>query len=86
MDDLVQTLEKLAVGADKVFADIKKAGWIPFIDGAAGRRTRLKVPGESCELDGKGHSKEASDLLRGTRESAERILAMPKQASLHRGF
>jgi hypothetical protein len=79
MAELVKSFEEVSKAADVVFGDIK-SHWYTFGIGSEGAKhalTGFKSEYDSLLAQGKGD--EAADLLRGTRESAEKILAMQKQ-------
>lgn len=89
MDDLVHAFGTIQKAADTVFKDLA-AHWYTLGSGSAGASHALeefKVQYESLLAQGK--DKEASDLLHGTLESAQKILALQKQAAagvdLHQG-
>ena len=80
MSELVKSFAEVDKAADAVLGDLK-AGWYEFGTGATGAKHALssfKDQYDSLLAQNKGG--QASDLLRGTRESAERILALQKQA------
>jgi hypothetical protein len=79
MAELVKSFEEVSKAADVVFGDIK-SHWYTFGIGSEGAKhalTGFKTEYDSLLAQGKGD--EAADLLKGTRESAEKILAMQKQ-------
>jgi hypothetical protein len=81
MAELVHEFEGVAKAADAVLDGLKKS-WYEFGTGSEGAKhavTEFKNEYES--LLGKGKDKEASDLLKGTRESAEKVLAAMKQVA-----
>jgi hypothetical protein len=80
MAELVHAFEEVAKAADVVFGDIK-SHWYTFGIGSEGAKHALT--GFKTEYDSllaQGKSSEAADLLKGTRESAEKVLALQKQA------
>jgi hypothetical protein len=79
MDELVQQFEKVAKMADVVFADLK-SHWYTFGIGADGAKHALDTFQNSYDmLLAQGKDKEASDLLKGTKASAEKVLELQKQ-------
>ena len=85
MADLVHEFDIVAKAADAVFAELK-SHWYTFGIGASGASHALgKFKGEYDLLLAQGKDKEASDLLKGTRESAETTLAMIHQLKDSRG-
>jgi hypothetical protein len=79
MAELVHAFEEVAKAADVVFGDIK-SHWYTFGIGSEGAKHALT--GFKTEYDSllaQGKNSEAADLLKGTRESAEKVLAMQKQ-------
>jgi cell division septum initiation protein DivIVA len=79
MDELVQAFNAVAKAADVTFADLKTQ-FYQFGAGSAGAKNALeefKAKYESLLAQGK--SKEATDLLSGTKASAERVLELQKQ-------
>jgi hypothetical protein len=81
MAELVHAFEEVAKAADVVFGDIK-SHWYTFGIGSEGAKHALT--GFKTEYDSllaQGKSSEAADLLKGTRESAEKVLALQKQAA-----
>jgi hypothetical protein len=81
MAELVHAFEEVAKAADVVFGDIK-SHWYTFGIGSDGAKHALS--GFKTEYDSllsQGKDSEAGDLLKGTRESAEKVLALQKQAS-----
>jgi hypothetical protein len=80
MSELVHSFEEVAKAADVVFGDMQ-SHWYTFgigSDGAKHALTTFKVQYDSLLAQGK--NAEAADLLKGTRESAEKVLAMQEQA------
>ena len=81
MAELVRSLETVAKAADVVFADLK-GHWYTFGAGSAGAQHALQQFQTQYEsLLAQGKDKEASDLLKGTRDSAQHVLEMQKQAA-----
>jgi hypothetical protein len=81
MAELVHAFEEVAKAADVVFGDIK-SHWYTFGIGSEGAKHALT--GFKTEYDSllsQGKNSEAGDLLKGTRESAEKVLALQKQAA-----
>jgi hypothetical protein len=79
--DLVHQFEAVAKEADVVFKDLETS-WYQFGIGSEGAKHALDVfHTQYNSLLAQGKDKEASDLLAGTRKSAERILEMQKQAA-----
>ena len=85
MDELVQTFEKLDKAADTVFADMKSHWYSIGIgsDGAKNALEQFKTQYDSLLAQGKNG--EAADLLKGTRDSAQHVLEMQKQAAANSG-
>jgi hypothetical protein len=86
MADLVKELETIAKAAEPVFKALE-GHWYSLDNGSAGATHALenfKVQYASLLMQGK--DKDAGDLLRGTRESAERILEAQKQAASTGGY
>jgi hypothetical protein len=76
MEELVHSFELVAKAADVVFKELKSS-WYEFNIGSAGAKHALDDFQTKYEaLLAKHQDKEASDLLRGTRDSAQHILAM----------
>jgi hypothetical protein len=81
MAELVHEFEGLAKSADAVLSGLKSS-WYTFGIGADGAKHALTdFQSEYANLLAHGKDKEASDLLKGTRESAEKVLASLKQAA-----
>jgi hypothetical protein len=81
MAELVHTFGELDKAADAVFEDLK-SHWYTFGIGSVGAKHALDEFKTSYDnLLAKGKDKEASDLLAGTRESAEKTLAAQKAAA-----
>jgi hypothetical protein len=81
MGELVHSFETVAKAADVVFGDLK-SHWYTFGNGADGAKHALEqfqTQYNSLLLQGK--DKEASDLLAGTRDSAQKVLDAQKSAS-----
>jgi hypothetical protein len=81
MSELIRAFGEIDKAADTLFGDLK-SHWYTFGIGSAGAShalSQFKTQYESLLAQGK--DKEASDLLRGTRESAEHVLALQKQAT-----
>ena len=85
MAQLVQTFGEVAKAADTVFADIK-SHWYTFGIGATGAKHALDdFQSKYDNLIAKGDSAGASDLLRGTKKSAEDVLRLQQQAANTKG-
>ncbi len=79
MDELVHSFGIVAKAADVVFGDLQ-SHWYKQGIGAAGAKHALEdFQAKYEDLLVHGKDKEASDLLRGTRESAEKVLALQNQ-------
>ena len=79
MAELVHSFEEVAKAADGVMTGLK-ASWYEWGEGSAGAKHALTVFKDQYEsLLAQGKDKEASDLLRGTRESAQKSLESIKQ-------
>jgi hypothetical protein len=79
MAELIHSFEEVAKAADVVMKDLE-GHWYTFgigSDGANHALQQFRTQWESLAAQGK--NKEASDLLAGTRQSAEHILDMMKQ-------
>lgn len=79
MSELVQSFNAVAKASDATFAQLKTS-WYQWSAGSAGAKAALdefKAKYESLLAQGK--NKEANDLLAGTRQSAEHVLALQKQ-------
>jgi hypothetical protein len=75
MAELVHTFDDLTKAADTAFKDLKSS-WYEFGSGSAGAQHALEQFKAQYEsLLSQHRDKEASDLLKGTRESADRTLA-----------
>ena len=80
MAELVHSFGEVAKAADTVFDELK-THWYEVGIGAEGAKHAVQVfQDQYGSLLAQGRSQEASDLLKGTRESAVHILAMMKQA------
>jgi uncharacterized protein YdcH (DUF465 family) len=78
MADLVHELETIAKAADPVFKMLE-GHWYTFGIGSEGARHSLdQFKTQYDSLLSQGKDKEASDLLAGTRDSAEKVLAAQK--------
>lgn len=74
MAELVRELETVAKAADVVFGDLK-SHWYTMGIGADGAKHALEqFQTQYDSLIAQGKDKDASDLLRGTRDSAEKVL------------
>jgi len=79
MDDLVHSFGEVAKQADVVFAELK-TGWYQMGIGSAGAKHALDEFHTKYEsLLKQGKDKEASNLLKGTQESAQKVLDLQKQ-------
>jgi hypothetical protein len=79
MSELAHSFDVIAKAADVVFSDLK-SHWYTFgigADGAKHALTQFQTQYDSLLAQGK--DKEASDLLAGTLQSAEKVLAFQKQ-------
>jgi hypothetical protein len=78
--ELVHSFAEVAKAADTVFDELK-THWYEVGIGAEGAKHAVQVfQDQYGSLLAQGKTREASDLLKGTRESAAHILAMMKQA------
>lgn len=85
MNELVHSFEEVAKAAETVFGDLKTS-WYQFGIGSAGAKNALEqFQNQYDALLAKGKDKDASDLLKGTRESAEKVLALQKEAQANSG-
>src|SRR5580698_6774352 len=85
MAELVHSFEEVAKAADVVFGDLK-SHWFTFGIGATGAKHALdQFQNQYDSLLSQGKDKDASDLLKGTRESAERVQELQKQAAANDG-
>jgi hypothetical protein len=79
MAELVHAFDEVAKAADVVFKDLNKS-WIPWQNAAAGASNAIEeFKNQYNSLLAQGKNQEASDLLRGTRDSAQHILDMQRQ-------
>jgi len=79
MNELVQSFNAVAKASDKTFADLRTS-WYQWSAGSAGAKAALDEFKDRYEsLLAQGKDKEANDLLAGTRQSAEHVLALQKQ-------
>lgn len=80
MAELARTFGELAKAADVAFKDLS-ASWYEFGSGSAGAKHALEqFQAQYDSLLSQHKDKEAGDLLKGTRESAERTMASLKQS------
>lgn len=80
LSELSHSFEELAKASDLTFAQLKTS-WYQFGAGSAGAQHALNEFKRNYELLlAQGKDKEASDLLAGTVASAEKVLALQKQA------
>jgi hypothetical protein len=80
MQELVQSFGVVAKAADVTFTQLKTS-WYQWGAGSAGAKNALEqFKAQYDSLLAQGKDKEANDLLAGTRESAEKVLALQKQA------
>lgn len=85
MDQLQHAFEEVAKRADVVFATLKTS-WYEMGSGSTGAKHALDELGMKYEdLLSKGKDKDASDLLAGTKASAEKILALQKEGAANSG-
>jgi hypothetical protein len=78
--ELVKSFGEVAKAADVVFTDLK-SGWYQFCIGSAGAKNALtQFQSQYDGLMASGKDKDASNLLKGTLDSAKEVLAMQKQA------
>jgi hypothetical protein len=80
LTELVHAFDEMGKAADLTFAQLKTS-WYQFGAGSEGAKhalTDFKAQYDSLLAQGK--DKEASDLLAGTRQSAEKVLELQKQA------
>ncbi len=81
MSELVHALAEVAKESDAVFAGLQ-SHWYTFGIGSAGAKHALTQFQDQYEsLLRKGNAGAASDLLKGTRDSAEKILELQKKAA-----
>jgi hypothetical protein len=80
LNELVQSFGVVAKAADATFAELKTS-WYQWGQGSAGAKNALEqFKTQYDSLLAQGKDKEANDLLAGTRQSAEQVLALQKQA------
>jgi hypothetical protein len=80
MGELVHSFETVAKAAEVVFGDMQ-SHWYSFGIGSSGAKHALDNFKSSYDaLLARGMTGDASDLLKGTKESAEKILSMQQQA------
>jgi hypothetical protein len=80
MAELVHAFDEVAKAGDAVFAGLQ-SHWYTFGIGSSGAKNALtEFKDKYDQLLAEGKNQEASDLLKGTRESAEKVLAMQTQA------
>lgn len=79
MSELVKSFDEVAKAADVVFAELKSHWYTVGIGSAGASHALAKFKTEYDALLASGKDKEASDLLAGTRQSAEHTLDMMKQ-------
>lgn len=85
MEQLVHSFEEVAKAADVVFEDLK-SHWYTFGIGSTGAKHALDQFQTAYDgLLAKGKDKEASDLLAGTKASAEKILELQKEGASNSG-
>jgi len=81
MAELIRAFEEVAKAADIVFKDLKTS-WYQFSGGSDYAKSTLeKFQAQYSALLAQGKDKEASDLLAGTRKSAEHTLGLMQQAA-----
>jgi hypothetical protein len=86
MDELEKTFGELAKSADVVFADLK-SHWYTFGIGATGAKHAMdEFQTKYDSLLARGKDAEASDLLKGTKESAEKVLALQEKAAATKSY
>lgn len=79
MNELVHAFDEVAKAADVVFKDLNKS-WIPWENAAGGASNALEeFKNQYNSLLAQGKNQDASDLLKGTRDSAQHILDMQRQ-------
>lgn len=79
MAELVQAFDTVAKAADVTFAELNTK-WFQWGAGSAGAKHALEeFKTQYDSLLAQGKDKEANDLLAGTLQSAERVLALQKQ-------
>jgi hypothetical protein len=75
MAELVKTFEELEKASDEVFKGLQ-AKWNPFTQGSAGAQAALEnFQAQYASLLAMHKDKDASDLLAGTKKTAEEVLA-----------
>ena len=80
LGDLMHQFDELAKTADATLAKLK-GHWYTFSSGAQGAKNALEDVRTGLDaLMARGDTKGAADLLKGTREEAERVLALQMQA------
>jgi hypothetical protein len=80
LKELAESFNTVAKAADLTFAELKTS-WYQFGAGSAGAKNALdEFKNKYDALIAQGKDKEASDLLAGTKQSAEHILDLMKQA------
>lgn len=85
MGELVKSLEAVAKVSDGVFKDLQ-GNWYTFGIGSDGASHALaQFDAQYKNLLSQGKYKEASDLLHGTLESAQKVLALQKEAKANSG-
>jgi hypothetical protein len=83
--ELAHEFGELAKSADSVFEDLK-SHWYTFGIGSSGAKHALtEFQGEYQKLLAQGKDSEAADLLKGTRDSAQKVLDLQKQAAATAG-
>jgi hypothetical protein len=81
MAELAHSFEEVAKSADVVFADLK-SHWYTFGIGSGGAKHALdEFQNKYDSLLAQGKDREASDLLKGTRDSAQKVLDLQNQAA-----
>jgi len=79
MAELVHSFGEVAKAADVVFKGLESHWYAAGIGSAGAKNALEQFQAQYESLLSQGKDKEASDLLRGTRESAEHVLALQKQ-------
>jgi hypothetical protein len=79
LDDLAHQFDILAKKADEVFAEMKSHWYSVGIASTGAQHALTQFKGQYDLLLAQGNDKGASDLLAGTKQSAEQVLAMMKQ-------
>jgi len=86
MDDLIHTFSELAKSADITLAGLKKS-WYEIGSGSARAKQDMdEFQAKYAALLAKRDDAGATDLLKGTKESAEKVLALQKQAASTGGY